>query len=139
MVSRGDCGLVVVGEDSAALLAQPRAVFLSRTEQEKVLVTISSLQVAKALNVPSVFVSLAAPYESAVFAPYSDSVIASYNGSTYVDRQGVEVGVAYQALSGLIFGAFLPTARLPINIPALDGKTVLYPRGYGLGMKTQVN
>ena len=132
-------GTLVVGEDSAALLAQPRAVFLSRTEQEKVLVTISSLQVAKALNVPSVFVSLAAPYESAVFAPYSDSVIASYNGSTYVDRQGVEVGVAYQALSGLIFGAFLPTARLPINIPALDGKTVLYPRGYGLGMKTQVN
>jgi beta-N-acetylhexosaminidase len=132
-------GTLVVGEDVATPLAQRKAVFLSRTDQEKVLVMISSLQAARALNVPSVFVSLAAPYESAVFAPYSDSVIASYNGSTYVDAQGVELGVAYQALSRLIFGAFSPTARLPINIPALDGKSVLYPRGYGLGMKTRGN
>ncbi len=132
-------GTLVVGEDMTAPLPQRKAVFLSRTDQEKVLVMIASLQAAKALNVPSVFVSLAAPYESAVFAAYSDSVIASYNGSTYVDTQGVEVGVAYQALSRLILGAVFPTARLPIDIPALDGKSVLYPRGYGLGMKTKTN
>jgi beta-N-acetylhexosaminidase len=132
-------GSLVVGEDISAPLPQRKAVFLSRTDQEKVLVLIASLQAAKALNVPSVFVSLAAPYESAVFAPHSDSVIASYNGNTYVDAQGVEVGVAYQALSRLIFGALSPTARLPINIPTLDGTAVLYPRGYGLGMTTRAD
>lgn len=131
-------GTLAVGEDGNASLAQRKAVFLSRTDQEKVVVMVSSLQAAKALNVPSVFVSLAAPYESAVFAPYSDSVIASYNGSTYVDTQGVEIGVAYQALCRLLLGVIAPTGRLPINIPGVDGKSVLYPRGHGLAMQTHV-
>jgi beta-N-acetylhexosaminidase len=84
--------------------------------------------------VPSVFISLAAPYEAAVFAPYSDSVIAGYNGNTYTNMQALEVGVSCQALSRLIFGAFKPTGRLPINIPDVDGQTVLFARGHGLNI-----
>ena len=132
-------GSLVVNPDAAAPLPQLQAAVVSRTDQEKVLVIISSLQAATALNVPSVFVSLAAPYETAVFAPYSDAVVASYNGNTYLNSQGQEVGVAYQALCRLLLGVIAPTGRLPINIPAVDGKSVLYPRGHGLGMDTLVN
>jgi beta-N-acetylhexosaminidase len=132
-------GSLVVNLDAAAPLPQLQAAVVSRTDQEKVLVIISSLQAATALNVPSVFISLAAPYETAVFAPYSDAVVASYNGNTYLNSQGQEVGVAYQALCRLLLGVIAPTGRLPINIPAVDGKSVLYPRGHGLGMDTLVN
>ncbi|MFZ4481039.1 MAG: glycoside hydrolase family 3 N-terminal domain-containing protein [Rhodoferax sp.] len=125
-------GSLAVGEETSAPLAQLKAQVLSRTDQEKVMVMIGSLQAAKALNVPTVFVSLAAPYETAVFAPYSDSVIAAYNGNTYTNAQALEVGVSYQALSRLIFGMFRPTGHLPINIPDVDGKTVLFARGHGL-------
>lgn len=131
-------GSLAVNPD-AAPLPQLQAVLASRTDQEKVLVIIGSLQAATALNVPSVFVSLAAPYETAVFAPYSDAVIASYNGNTYLNSQGQEVGVAYQALCRLLLGLIAPTGRLPINIPAVDGRSVLYPRGHGLGMDTLFN
>jgi len=132
-------GSLVVNLDAAAPLPQLQAAVVSRTDQEKVLLIISSLQAATAMNVPSVFVSLAAPYETAVFAPYSDAVVASYNGNTYLDSQGQEVGVAHQALCRLLLGVIAPTGRLPINIPAVDGKSVLYPRGHGLGMDTLVN
>ena len=126
-------GSLVFGEGTSAPLTHLNAAALSRTDQEKTLVMVSTLKFAKTLNRPSVFVSLAAPYEVAVFAPYSDCVVASYNGNSYLNAQGLEIGVAYQALSRLLFGVFAPTAHLPINIPDVDGKTVLFPRGHGLG------
>ena len=129
-----DSGTLVFGEDSSQSAAQMKDAAPTRTDQEKVKLMIGSLQAAKALNVPSVFISLAAPYETAVFVPYSDSVIAGYNGNTYTNAQALEVGVSCQALSRLIFGVFSPTGRLPINIPDVDGKTVLFARGHGLTM-----
>ena len=128
--------LVFDAEPAPPLAPGLKAAALSRTDQEKAQVMLQALQAAKTRNVPSVFVSQAAPYETAAFAPYSDSMVASYNGNSYINAQGLEVGVAYQAFCRLILGDLVPQGHLPINIPALDGQTVLYPRGHGLRLTT---
>lgn len=129
--------LVLDADPDSAPATGLKAAAVSRTDHEKALVMLQALQAAKARNVPSVFVSQAAPYETAVFASYSDSVVASYNGNSYINAQGLEVGVAYQAFCRLILGDLLPQGHLPINIPGLDGQTVLYPRGHGLSLVTR--
>lgn len=130
-----DSGSLVFDAVTTAPPLRVQAAALSRTDQEKTQAMVSALQTATALNVPSVFMSLAAPYETAVFAPYSDSVVASYNGNSYINAQGLEVGVAYQAFCRVILGDIAPQGHLPINIPTVDGLGVLYPREHGLSTR----
>lgn len=129
--------LVFESEMSTSSSPRLKAGLASRSDQEKVQVMLGALQTARSQTVPSLFVSLAAPYEAAVFAPHSDGVLAIYNGNSYFNTTGKEVGVAYQALCRLILGEIPARGHLPIHIPDLDGKTILFPRGFGLG--TQAN
>ena len=60
-----------------------------------------------------------------------NTVPTEYNGET--PTYGPNLPAAVSA----VFGAFVPSGKLPVDIPEIEGQNIytdeiLYPRGYGL-------
>ncbi|MGI8646969.1 MAG: hypothetical protein DLM55_08580 [Acidimicrobiales bacterium] len=61
------------------------------------------------------------PYDAAQFSDVS-AWLASYGSSE----------PALESITKVLFGELKPTGKLPVAIPAPDGKGVAYPFGHGL-------
>ncbi|WP_440057015.1 glycoside hydrolase family 3 N-terminal domain-containing protein (plasmid) [Pseudoalteromonas sp. T1lg65] len=71
---------------------------------------------AKALNKPSVFISLRAPYEITDFSPFSDAVLASYAYNVDVSNEHEVSGPAYTALAKVLLGYARAEGTLPVTV-----------------------
>ncbi|MCW8090844.1 glycoside hydrolase family 3 protein [Alteromonas sp. ASW11-130] len=76
---------------------------------------LSTMQNARANNVPVIFVALRAPYIVSDFAPYIDSALATYGYNVEV-RNNVASGAVYESIVEVLLGTTEPKGQLPVTV-----------------------
>lgn len=92
---------------------------LNKNEQPEALESL--LILAKKHSVPTVFISLRAPYDIAKFGDYAHAILASYAYNIDVDKNGQVAGPAFTALATVLLGKAGANGQLPVTIKPHQG------------------
>ncbi|ODS14883.1 glycoside hydrolase family 3 protein [Pseudoalteromonas tetraodonis] len=87
---------------------------LNNAEQPKALESL--LKMANKQQIPTVFISLRAPYDIAQFGDSADAVLASYAYNIDVDKNEQVSGPAFTALAKVLLGQAPAKGSLPVTI-----------------------
>lgn len=87
---------------------------LKNAEQPKALESL--LKMASKQQIPTVFISLRAPYDIAQFGDSADAVLASYAYNIDVDNNDLVSGPAFTALAKVLLGQAIAKGSLPVTI-----------------------
>ena len=93
---------------------------LNKNEQPEALESLLTL--AKKHKIPTVFISLRAPYDIAKFGNHATAILASYAYNIDVDKNEQVSGPAFTALATVLLGKASANGQLPVTIEPYKGQ-----------------